>query len=99
MLIQKLYAVITSPAVYRLLRILIIIRRNSKKMIHAESMGRGRSPFFVEVAGAINEKNLPRLFLLYVGGSDFHGGNRNDAENFGKYTIPFPFHLKQMKND
>ncbi len=26
-------------------------------------------------------------FLLYSGGSDFHGGKRNDEENFGKYFI------------
>jgi predicted metal-dependent phosphoesterase TrpH len=27
-------------------------------------------------------------FLLASGGSDFHGGKRNDREAFGKFTIP-----------
>lgn len=34
--------------------------------------------------GIVNE-----YFLLESGGSDFHGGDRNDYENLGKYTIGF----------
>ncbi|HVO75422.1 MAG TPA: PHP domain-containing protein [Ignavibacteriaceae bacterium] len=33
--------------------------------------------------GIVNE-----YFLLESGGSDFHGGKRDDEKNFGKYTIP-----------
>jgi predicted metal-dependent phosphoesterase TrpH len=31
---------------------------------------------------------VSEYFLLASGGSDFHGGKRNDGEAFGKYTIP-----------
>jgi hypothetical protein len=34
--------------------------------------------------GIVNE-----YFLLESGGSDFHGGERNDYSNLGKYSIPF----------
>lgn len=34
--------------------------------------------------GIVNE-----YFLLESGGSDFHGGDRNDYENLGKYTIGY----------
>lgn len=35
-------------------------------------------------------KNISsQYFLLAGGGSDFHGGKRNDMQNFGKYTINY----------
>ncbi len=40
----------------------------------------------------IAEKN----FLLTSGGSDFHGGKRNDINNLGKYFIDFE-HLNKIK--
>lgn len=35
--------------------------------------------------------------LLETGGSDFHGGKKDDEENLGKYTIS-PNHLEAMRN-
>ncbi len=35
-------------------------------------------------------------FLLASGGSDFHGGRRNDHEAFGRYTIPYD-HVEAMR--
>ena len=35
-------------------------------------------------------------FLLESGGSDFHGGVRNDEHNIGNYTVPYKF-VKMMK--
>jgi len=35
-------------------------------------------------------------FLLTSGGSDFHGGRRNDNEAFGRYTVPYD-HVEAMR--
>lgn len=70
-----------------LLRDLIDAGVDGIEVIHP-SLSNTQSAFYKGVANT--------YFLLTSGGSDFHGGKRNDDDNFGKFAIPSTM-LYEMK--